>query len=115
MLYPGEGRGPGLWKAELCGLPPWTPAFAGAHIAVVTVRSFLRSRHPGLDPGSRFLTRSLTSTSSGTPGQARGDEERIWQLPVDIGHFGSMQTRPSQSTPPKKRAANCFAAPCFLP
>jgi len=54
MLYPGEGRGPGLSKAELCGLPPWTPAFAGAHITVVSVRSFLRLVIPGLTRDPAF-------------------------------------------------------------
>ncbi|MGQ3203261.1 MAG: hypothetical protein ACT6TB_09170 [Sphingopyxis sp.] len=32
------------------------------------------SRHPGLDPGSRFLRRQLAWISSGTPDQVRGDE-----------------------------------------
>ncbi|PZT91498.1 hypothetical protein CA237_16795 [Sphingomonas sp. ABOLH] len=31
------------------------------------------NRHPGLDPGSRFLVHG--SRRSGTPGQARGDED----------------------------------------
>ena len=44
---------------------------------VVSGHSVTHFRHPGLDPGSRFLTRSLTSASSGTPDQVRGDEKGL--------------------------------------
>ena len=61
---------------------------------VVSGHSVTHFRHPGLDPGSRFLTHSLASTSSGTPGQARGDED------VE----GGSRSIPARTSPDK----NCF-------
>ena len=47
-------------------------------------------RHPGLDPGSRFLRRPLVSTSSGTPDQVRGDEDgRVRNRSLADGSYSS--------------------------
>ncbi|PZT91288.1 hypothetical protein CA237_16390 [Sphingomonas sp. ABOLH] len=40
-------------------------------------RRCCRTRHPGLDPGSRFLA-GVGRRRSGTPGQARGDVRVRW-------------------------------------
>jgi|GEM_PF-2580976 hypothetical protein len=55
----------------------WAPAFAGVHIPIANSRSLPTVRHPGLDPGSRFLRHRIASTESGTPDQVRGDEKGL--------------------------------------
>ncbi|RYL99156.1 hypothetical protein EWH08_16340 [Sphingobium indicum] len=46
-------------------------------------RTFPPIRHPGLDPGSRFLPSARLSQGSGTPDQVRGDGK----LMTAHGHF----------------------------
>src|SRR3546814_10495332 len=53
-------------------------------------RSSIPLRHPGLDPGSRFLGRRVAWVSSGTPDQVRGGDERE-------GLFRSVSFSPSRS------------------
>jgi len=71
MLCPSEGRGPGHWKAELCGLPLWTRTFAGAHITVVSFRSFFALVIPGLTRDPAFL-RALRIRLKRDPGSSPG-------------------------------------------
>src|SRR3546814_12174418 len=73
------------WSSDVCSSDliaggfrlRWSISRAKVGFGVVSGRYSIYLRHPGLDPGSRFLRHRPTSASSGTPDQVRGDRKSV--------------------------------------